>query len=328
MNSPLVSVIIPFYNPPNIPIAIQSILSQSYQNFELILVDNNSSIKYLKSINRFLTDQKVSLIKESNQGVVHAMNAGIRYANGDFIMRMDADDISDPLRIKKQLQAFAKDPTLGVVSGMVTYKGHDRFKGFKHYVSWLNTIVTSQEITLNQFVELPLVNPSLIFRKQVFERYGLFKDGNFPEDYELFLRLQQHKVKMAKVPFNVLTWIDSDHRLTRTDSRYSVDAFYRIKSKYLSYWLEKNNPFHPNIHIWGAGKLSKKRSKYLLNYGIKITGYIDVVKKAWIIHYEDVPNDPHYFIVSYVSNRGAREKIREFLSNKGYEEGVNFILAS
>ena len=160
------------------------------------------------------------------------------------------------------------------------------------------------------------------------EALALYEEGDFPEDYEFFLRLQQHNVMMQKVHATVLRWVDSSNRLTRVDPRYSTDAFFRIKAKYLANWLAVNNPHDPYILVWGAGRVSRKRSAYLKAYGVKIQGYIDVVKKKGIIHFEDIPSKEMCFIVSYVSNRGARDEIRSFLVTRGYEEGVHFIMAS
>lgn len=327
-DSPLVSVILPFYKSPNLKNAIDSILSQTYQNFELILIDNNSDEASRLNAKEYQNDPKVSIREESRQGVVFAMNSGIETANGSYIMRMDADDYSYPDRIEKQLEAFQKDIELSVVSGEVVYQGPEKNKGFRIYVEWLNSIKKVDDIRLNQFVEFPLVNPSLMFRSNVFQKFGVFEEGDFPEDYEFFLRLLQHKVKIGKVKSAVLKWVDSESRLTRTDIRYSTDAFFRIKAKYLACWLKENNPCHPNVLIWGSGRVSKKRSSYLNQLGIIINGYIDIVKKKNTIHFNEIPEKESCFIISYVANRGAREEIRSFLVNKGYEEGYNFILAS
>jgi len=327
-DSPLVSVILPFYKSPNLRRAIESILAQTYPHFELLLINNNSPMDVLQVAEKYLKDSRVVIMHEPRQGVVFAMNRGISYAKGSFIVRMDSDDTSYADRLELQLAAFVDDPALEVVSGLVTYEGPEQHQGFRVYVDWLNTVRSPEEIRLNQFVEFPLVNPSLMVRKSVFETHGLFEDGDFPEDYELFLRLQQSGVKMAKVSTPVLKWMDSNERLTRTDPRYAVDAFFKIKARYLANWLEKNIPHHPHILVWGAGRLSRKRSSYLLQYGIEIEGYIDVKKQKGIIHYQDVANHLPSFIVSYVTNRGARDQIRTFLVSMGLEEGKQFILAS
>lgn len=325
----LVSVILPFHNAPTLQKAAESILDQSYQNFELLLIDNASTDgSQAVSLELSHRHDKVQLIDEPKKGVVHAANSGILHSQGAYIMRMDADDYSFPQRMELQVKALQEYPDVGVVSGGVIYKGDHSNVGFIEYVDWLNTIHTSSDIALNQFIELPMANPSMMFRREIFEKYGLFKDGEFPEDYEYFLRLQSNNVKMIKVENQVLRWIDSDNRLTRTDPRYSTDAFFKIKSHYLAEWLKKNNPFHPEIFVWGAGRLSRRRSDYLKNYGIEIKKYIDVKPRENSIHFEEIESPNEAFIVSYVGNRGARSQIRSFLNDRQFIEGVHYILAS
>lgn len=330
VNTPLVSVILPFYNASQtLKRAIDSILNQTYQQFELILIDNSSSDSSYEIAESYQNnDERISLIKEPRRGVVFASNAGIRIAKGQFIARMDADDFSYPNRLEDQIKEFEKDTSTGVVSGLVDYQGEEMNEGFITYVNWLNTIKSDIEINLNQFVEFPLANPSTMFRKSLFDQYGLYIEGEFPEDYELFLRLKSKGVKMVKSNKKVLLWNDLHTRLTRNDSRYSQEAFFQIKAKYLSLWLEKNNPDYPNVYIWGAGRLSRRRSDLLKNCGIKIINYIDVKESSTSIHYEAIPPPKDAFIVSYVANRGARDEIREFLNSRSYREGQNYIIAS
>lgn len=327
IDTPLVSVVLPFYNAPFLKEAIDSILQQSYQHFELILVNNGSTDESLELAKSYENDQ-VSLINEEKKGVVHAANAGIRQARGTLIARMDADDISYPHRLEHQIEILLSDERVGVVSGLVEYLGPPENAGFIHYVNWLNEIMEPEEIYINQFVEFPMANPTMMIRKSLFDQYGMFSDGDFPEDYEFFLRLKAQGVRMTKVNQPVLKWRDSETRLTRTDQRYSHDAFFKIKAAYLAKWLKKHNPFHPSVWIWGAGRVSRRRSDHLKELGVKVAGYIDVKEGEGIRHYKDLPDKHESFIISYVSNRGVRDEIKSFLMDKGYEEGVHFILAS
>ena len=325
---PLVSVILPFYNAPFLRDSIESILNQSYSNFELILINNGSTDESCEVADSYSTLDKVRIAEEPNRGVVYAANKGIQLAEGDFIARMDADDVADIRRLEKQINFFDDNPGLDVVSSLVDYLGSNENKGFIHYVDWINSIVSTEDIYLNQFVEFPMANPSTIFRKEVFEKFGLYKEGDFPEDYELFLRLQSSGIRMGKVSENLLSWRDSENRLTRIDKRYSQDAFFRIKSKYLARWLSEHNLFHPNVYVWGAGRLSRRRSDHLRKEGINVVKYIDLSERNNTIYYQNIPDSSNAFIVSYVANRGARSEIRTFLNSRGFIEGKSYILAS
>ncbi|NQU88541.1 MAG: glycosyltransferase family 2 protein, partial [Mariniphaga sp.] len=143
--SPNVSVILPFFNAEKtLNNAIQSILNQTFQSFELILVDNNSTDNSRKVAESLMeTDSRVSLIYEPKQGVAFAMNKGLTISTGKYIARMDADDISMPERIKKQVDYLEQNPDTDLVGSEVKYMPHHKnTKGFRHFINWVNSFHT------------------------------------------------------------------------------------------------------------------------------------------------------------------------------------------
>jgi glycosyltransferase involved in cell wall biosynthesis len=331
--SPKVSVILPFFNAEKtLSAAIESVLNQLFYDFELLLVDNNSTDNSSSIAENFAeNDLRVQLLCEAKQGVANAMNCGLKNAKGEFVARMDADDVSMPDRLGKQLQFLNANPEIDFVGCNVKYVPHNKnTAGFKRFVNWVNSFYLPTEIELNRFVEIPIINPTVFFRRVLFEKYGGNLNGDFPEDYEMQLRFLNAGVKMAKLPEPLLEWHDSSSRLTRTDKRYSTEAFFRTKAKYFKRWAEKQNPFHPEIWVWGAGRKTRQRAGLLEYEGIKIESYIDIQKdkttQKTTVYYKDIPEPGTIFIVSLVTNYGAREQIKEFLLSKNYVEGVDFIL--
>ena len=148
----------------------------------------------------------------------------------------------------------------------------------------------------------------------------------------MWLRWLSKGVKIKKLNETVLHWYDSETRLTRTQSIYSDNAFYRIKTKYLADWLKKNNPLHPRIAVWGASRISRRRARLLEQYGIEIEFYIDIktgrqLDREVIYYYDILPPD-QLFILTYIRQNNARALIQKFLHRKGYQEGVNYLLVS
>lgn len=323
-----VSVILPFYNAPFLKDAIESLINQQYDSYEIILVDNGSTDHSKKIAHSFKDHPKIILLNEPRKGVVHASLAGFKQSKGSFIARMDADDICHVDRLKDQVAFLQNRRDIDLVSSLVEYLGPKENRGFQEYVKWLNSVSSPSHIALNQFVEFPIANPSIMFRRSLIETYGFYRSGSFPEDYEWFLRLQEQGIQMAKVEKHLLQWRDSENRLTRTDDKYSQQAFFKIKSQYLARWLSAHNPMHPNIVVWGGGRVSRRRSEHLVDKGINITHYIDVKESANTRLYTNLPSKEEAFVVSYVRNRGAREEIREYLHEHGYQEGIHFIMAS
>ena len=332
-NFPEISVILPFFNAERtLEAAIKSILSQTFPDFELLLIDNCSSDGSLALAQKQAKeDNRIRVLNEKTPGVAHAMNCGLKNAHGTFIARMDADDISLPERMEKQITFLKQNPEIGLVGSTVQYVPHNKnTAGFKHFVHWVNSFHTPQEIEQTRFVEIPVVNPTILFRRAIYEKWGGCFHGDFPEDYEMQLRYLQAGVKMAKLKEPLLEWHDYSTRLTRTDKRYSTEAFFKVKAKYFKIWSTQHNPFHPKVWIWGAGRKTRQRAKILGKAGLTVEGFIDIVKskttKEKMLHFETIPQPGEMFIVSMVTNPGAGLQIRDFLHKKDYVEGEDFIL--
>ncbi len=334
--NPKISVLLPFYNSEKtLERAIRSIQNQKFCDFECILIDNNSTDNSREIAKPFSnSDNRFILISEPQQGVVYASNKGWNNSKGKYIARMDSDDWSHPERLGLQDKFLENNPTYGAVATLVTHISHsDQTGGMSRFVEWNNSLVSSDQISNNRFVELPIVNPSAMWRRTIAEENGMFEHGNFPEDYEMWLRWMDNGVKIGKIDKYLLDWYDSDTRLSRTDSIYSDASFYKIKTKYLAYWLEKNNPFHPDVAVWGASKISRRRAKLLELYDINIKCYIDTKKSKRdldkpVYYYEDIPSKDEAFVLTYIRQMNAKQQICEFLKTKGFIEGDNYLLVS
>lgn len=335
MKNPEVSVILPFYNAEKtLSVAIESILCQTFTDFELLLINNASSDKSLKIAQDFAkSDSRIRVLKEDKKGVAHAMNCGLENARNKWIARMDADDVSLPQRLEKQVKFLKKNKEIDFVGSEVKYVPHNKnTQGFKRFVDWGNSFQSTKEIELKRFVELPIVNPSILFKRSVFDKYGGCIQSDFPEDYEMQLRYLSKGVKMAKIEEPLLEWHDYSTRLTRTDDRYSTGAFFKVKAKYFKIWSEDNNRFHPNIWVWGAGRKTRQRAQLMEKEGLNIVGFVDInesrttVKQT--IHYTKIPAPGQIFIVPMVANYGASKKIKDFLIHNKYIEGKDFMMMS
>jgi glycosyltransferase involved in cell wall biosynthesis len=337
--NPEVSVLLPVYNSEStLSEAIDSILSQTFEDFEFIAVDDGSSDNSADILNRYVKiDPRVKVISIPHQGIVPALNMGLQEVNGTFIVRMDADDHSHPERLQQQVQYLKNNNDIGLVSCLVDFLGDTKSQaGYYRYVKWINRQISQHDISLNQFVESPIAHPTVMFRKELISEYGTYRNGDFPEDYELWLRWLSKGVKMAKIPETLLSWRDLPDRLSRTDQRYRFEAFYKIKAIYLASWLKENNIHHPDVMIWGAGRTTRKRADILKNYGINITAWIDIdpnkigyeVAGIPVIAKEDIPDRDSVFVLGYVGRHGARKDILKYLESKNFTPGKDVIFAA
>lgn len=332
---PDISIILPFYNAAQtLERALISIANQSFDDFECLLINNNSTDKSIEIASRFCDgDHRFLLAHEPKQGVVHAHNLGMKTAGGKYIARMDADDWSFPDRLMKQFTFLEHNHEYDVVAGRAEYVAHKaETEGFERYVNWSNGIIDYKDILLTQFIESPIINPTAMWRKEVSTHHGSYADGDFPEDYELWLRWLERGVKIHKLPDTLIRWYDSENRLTRVDDKYSDSAFFNIKTRYLANWLLNHNTFHPNVVVWGASKISRNRAKLLEKHGVSITAYIDLSHKRQldkeVIYYKNIPSPRNIFVLVYLKEETMRFKTQGFLKDRGFIEGKNYLLVS
>jgi glycosyltransferase involved in cell wall biosynthesis len=318
--------------------AIESILGQTCSDLELVAVDDGSADGTAEVLRQYASrDSRLKPLFLEHQGVVGAANAAIRAAEGKYIARMDADDIALPERIEKQAALLDNDSETGLTACRVGFGG-DREKngGYAHYVDWINTLVGAEEISLNRFVEFPFANPSIMMRRVLVAEHGPFRDGDFPEDYELVLRWLEAGVKMRKVDEELLIWNDPPDRLSRNHPKYTVEAFYRIKSEYLFRWLQNRLGSELEVGIIGSGRTSRKRYQMLENLGVETAFYVDVdprkvgmlIHGKKVLHRNEIPPAGNTFLLSYVASWGARDEVAQFLDRRGYVMGRDYLLVS
>lgn len=317
--------------------AIASIVGQSFRDWELLIVDDHSTDESSRIIGGFVgRDRRIKPLTAPSRGLVPALNAGLAAARGEYVARMDADDVCQAERLAEQVALLDSRPELGVASCLVNFGGDPvAGEGYALHVEWLNTLLTPEAIALNRFVESPLANPSAMFRRSLIRRFGGYREGDFPEDYEFWLRLLEGGVRMAKVPRVLFTWRDSPDRLTRRDARYRPEAFYAIKSGYLAREVERRRAGR-SVWVWGAGRVTRKRAELLAGHRTSIAGYIDIDPAKTrasrlpvpVLPPDAMPGPDDSFVLGYVGNRGARDLVRSRLVSRGFTEGSDFLMAA
>jgi glycosyltransferase involved in cell wall biosynthesis len=309
--------------------AVRSVLEQSCSDWELVLVDDGSQDGTTEILKRIAeSDDHIVLIRQEAEGIVQALRRGCEACRGEFIARMDADDVMDARRLELQRAFLTENNDHGLVSCRVRFGGTEM--GYAAHVDWINSLTNHDKMSLRRFVEAPVAHPSVMFRRELIAKHGGYLAGEFPEDYELRLRWLEAGVRFGKVDAELLTWNDPPQRLSRTDARYSVEAFYTMKRLYLKHWLD-NHTAGRELWLWGAGRVTRRRFDAL-----PVTGFIDVDESKRGQHRDgrmvrmadDLPEQERSFILAGVGARGAREAICEHLTRRGWIEGRDFLLAA
>jgi glycosyltransferase involved in cell wall biosynthesis len=314
---------------------MSSLLNQTYRNFEIVAVDDGSTDATLEKLRNWKDrDERVGVLARGHEGIIAALNAGLVACRAPHVARMDADDRCHPERLAKQVAALDADPGLAVCASLVDGFPHDHVReGFRIYIDWLNHLVDHEAITREIFIESPLAHPSVAFRKRWVEKVGGYQEHGWPEDYDLWLRLYLAGARFEKVPEVLLYWREHEARLTRTDSRYSVENFIRAKAHYLFQGPLKDRD---SVIIWGAGQMGRRLSKHLERQGAPLTAFIDIDPKKIgrerrgkpIVGPEELRAylgaAVRPVVLAAVSSRGARALIRERLNGLGLREGLDW----
>jgi len=319
--------------------AVASVRVQTLAEWELLAVDDGSRDGTADLLHRLAAaEPRLRVLAPGRVGLVAALNAGLAAARGEFIARMDADDEAHPERLAAQVALLRARPELGLAGCRVGFGGDAAVnRGYALHVAWLNGIVTPEEHARSRFIESPLAHPSVVFRRALVARHGGYREGDFPEDYELWLRWLEAGVRMAKVPRELLTWHDSPGRLSRTDPRYDPEAFFRVKAGHVAREAARlPGPPGREVWVWGAGRPTRKRAAWLAAQGVRIAGYVDVDRKKTgrlvggvpVQDPAELPAPGARIVLAYVSSRGAREYIRAELERRGYGEGRDFLLCA
>ncbi len=337
----MISVVLPVRNAAaTLSAALDSLAGQTLDDFEIVAVDdgsddNGATLDALHA--RAAREPRLRILGRPREGIAAALNAGLAVARGAYVARMDADDVCHPRRLELQARYLDAHPEIGLVSCLAGFGGDpEAARGYCAHLEWANSLRTPEAIALGIFRESPLPHPTVMFRSALPGRFGGYRQGPFPEDYELWLRWLEAGVAMAKVPATLLTWNDPPGRLSRTDPRYDADAFHRIKAGYLARCLARINPCHPEIIVAGAGRITRRRAECLLAHGVAIAAWLDIDPKKIgqtvagrpVLPLAAVPGPASCFVVPYVASRGATEYLSAFLESRGFVLGRSYLPAA
>lgn len=185
---PLVSVILPAYNAEKyISEAIESILSQTLESFELIIIDDcsdDSTSEIVATYSR--KDPRIKYLRnDKNLNIGGSLNRGIESAKSDFVARMDADDVSLPNRLKFQYEALANNPNVAVIGANIqVIDERGKIIGDRRYPT------SSKSLKRVMFRYSPFAHPVVMFRKKCFEEFGGYDASKSPsEDLDLWFKL-------------------------------------------------------------------------------------------------------------------------------------------
>jgi glycosyltransferase EpsE len=213
-SNPKISVIMPFYNAEKfLDEATQSILNQTFSDFEFIIINDASTDESDKIVQRYLVDRRIKYVKnEINRGITRNLNCGIRMAKAGLIARMDGDDISSPERLERQFSFLQNNEDIDIVGSFASVINENG-----NQIGDLKFAITPEEINERCFYYGPFLHPTVLFRKKAIYEVGMYREKySLCQDLDLFLRLVHKGYLGANIPEFLLKYrkhsLSSDYK--------------------------------------------------------------------------------------------------------------------
>ena len=237
---PLISVVIPAKNAEiTLAESLESLANQTFRDFEVVLIDDGSSDSTFEIATSFNKRINIRILRhEESKGVAQSINAGICATDSEFIARLDADDLAQPLRLEKQLQLLQALPHIGVCgSHMIVFTADEH----ERYVLAHPTANNAIRTALLQ--RCAISHPSVMIRRTVFDLIGLYDVRfDFAEDYELWCRASLLGIQFANLAEPLTCYRKHQGQVSRQKSQLQFERDMVIKNRYMSAFLNGEDP--------------------------------------------------------------------------------------
>lgn len=331
MQNQLISILIPFKNTSAfIAECIESIINQTYTNWEVIIVNDHSTDNSYAIVESFAKkDQRFQLYNNTGNGIIDALKLAYSKSKGVLITRMDSDDIM----VSDKLETMCNDlKTHGkghVALGLVKYFSKAGISdGYNKYQSWLNRLTKQGANYTEIYKECVIASPCWMVYRADFENCGAFNSELYPEDYDLVFRFYKHDLKCIPSAKLLHHWRDYSYRTSRTQVNYSHDMMLELK---LHYFLQLHLDKEKTLVIWGAGHKGKYAANYLIKRQVKFKWICDNPKKIGKhIYDQELYNFKHLETIKSpqsiitVASPKAQKEIKAYLITHNMKSMVDY----
>ncbi len=323
---PLVSILTPFKNTELfLGDCLNSILEQTYTHWELLIIDDFSTDGSYQLVERFAEkDARIKLFKNEKPGIIHALRLALSKSNGEFITRMDSDDIMFPNKMECMVSQLENHGKEHVALGLVEYFSDDGLKdGYKAYETWLNGLTETASNYSEIYKECVIPSPCWMIHKDDLLACKAFNPNRYPEDYDLAFRFYKNTITCIPSKNVLHKWRDYSTRASRTDKNYAENHFLSLKLDY-----NKNK----TLVVWGAGNKGKTTAKTLLKKEIPFEWICDNPNKIGrdiygkkLLPFETLANIKNPQSIITVANKEAQKEIKTYLKKLHMKPVLDYI---
>jgi glycosyltransferase involved in cell wall biosynthesis len=228
-----VSIITPFRNAQAFILeTANSIFSQTHSNWEWILINDHSQEEEENRLKEYLKDPRVKLVPTNGKGITDALVTGFTIATGEYVTRMDADDIMPENKLECFLDQLQKNE-IDIVTGKVQYFSEDGIisPGYKKYEAWLNERVEQQDFHQEIYRECTLASGNWMMSTERLRQIDGFTGLAYPEDYDLLFRWYTNDLKIHGIDEVTHLWREHPMRTSKNSDDYGQKSFFDLKIK-------------------------------------------------------------------------------------------------
>lgn len=309
---------------------LRSIQEQTYSHWELLIVDDGSTDAGPERVRAIgASDHRIQLLQNPAEGIIPALREAFAASSGEFVTRMDSDDIMPPTKLEDMVEGLLQHGEGHIALGQVRYFSiHGISEGYAKYEAWLNGLTRRGENFREIYKECSIASPCwMVFRTDLLN-CGAFEPDRYPEDYDLAFRFYAHGLQCIPSEKLLHYWRDYPERTSRNHEHYALNYFLDLK---LDYFLELDRDAGRPLVLWGAGFKGKSLAKQLVEYGVDFRWICDnpnkIGKKIYGVpleHFSLVKSIPHPQSIISVAKRGAQKQIRKVLEERQQEEMKDF----
>ena len=303
---------------------LDSILAQTYQNWELIAVNDHSTDETPKIIQEYAAkDSRIRFFNSDGHKLIPTLQEGYTQAKGILINRMDSDDKMPDYKLEVLVKEWLKYGKGTIIAG-----GTEHFvdegevgDGFLKYENWLNKVAQTNTHYQEIYKECVIPSHCWIIHKDDFDAAGAFDPVVYPEDYDLCFRFYRMGLKVIGIDKILHFWRDRSNRISRTWEEYKDNRYFDLK---LRYFYELDRDRSRPLVLWGAGRNGKDMAKKLQTHDDQFHWVCDNEQKIGkdiygikMQHFNDVENLVNPQIMIVVSSPAGKREIEDILTKWG-----------
>ncbi|QCX00127.1 glycosyltransferase family 2 protein [Aggregatimonas sangjinii] len=321
MQGPVISILIPFKNTAAyIAECLESIVQQSFSNWEVLAVNDHATDGSLRIVNDFMAkDKRIKCFSNKGSGIIEALRTAYANSKGLLITRMDSDDIMPPNKLQYMSAALLANGRGHIAIGQVQYFSESGISnGYQRYQDWLNKLTQGGVNYTEIYKECVIPSPCWMTYREDLDACGAFEPHRYPEDYDLAFRFYERGLKCIPCTELLHYWRDYDTRTSRTSEHYAQNYFLDIK---LHYFLKLEYDIGRPLTVWGAGNKGKTIAKGLISKNIDFYWLCDnpnkigkVIYDTEMMSYTVLKNLENPQSIVTVANDEAQAMIRNFFS--------------